>query len=488
MIVPSSANDMMLMEGISTCICMDGYMFQNGECVRCTVGYFCNNGRINAIVPCPFGSFSPVAGLRSSDECLICGNKNITIMLDWDSPRTSVFTCLGDFVVFDANVNINLHKSVYVFSANTDALRTQELIGISRIIFGVQSFDITYTYIKNKITYTITMQPEFIVDAMSVLLSNPRIWANVVDSSRHDPMSYIYIAHQIFCLFFSAVSQEVYSSDFDTSVCYVPFHTSKLTITPGVSQISTEFMQNKNVLFTNHHIVMPNMLMFNELSSVYNTLNYVFDTRSANPLIILPISGNALAVFRNDKPFDLLKMQRTNFEKLLQIQVSTEHVLTMTLGNCQLAVKYLFGTCVFPLLSLSNIVCSYCEPHISYFNHEHNQCMPCTPMKTSKCIACCEKADTQCPDENTPLSVQQLCGNAIHDFSEECDSSDFKSALHTCCTNCKLNVGYYEDPPCSTRCGDFQIAQDVEECDAPGDFSCDMYTCHKKFIQTNTEL
>jgi len=35
------------------------------------------------------------------------------------------------------------------------------------------------------------------------------------------------------------------------------------------------------------------------------------------------------------------------------------------------------------------------------------------------------------------------------------------------------------DPPCSTRCGDFQVAENIEECDSPGDFSCNMYTCRK---------
>jgi hypothetical protein len=488
MFVPSSANDVILLEGISTCVCMNGYMFQNGECVRCMIGYFCNNGRINSIIPCPFGKFSPISGLSSSDECLSCGDKNISTVSEWNSPRTSVLTCLGDFVVFDSNVNINLHKSVYVFSVNTDDLQTQQIIEMSRIIFGVKSFDITYTYMKNKITYTITMQPEFIVDAMSILLSNPRIWATVVVSSTHDPMSYIYIAHRIFCLFFSAVSHEVYSSDSDTSVCYVPFHISKLSMTPGVLQISTEFMKNKLDIFKTDRITMPNTLMFNELSSIYNTLNYVFDTKFSNPLIVVPISGNALAVFRNDNPFDLQNMARKKFERLLQIQVSTEHVLTMVLGDCQLAVKSLFGTCVFAPPSASNIVCSYCEPDVAYFDQDHQKCVACSPAKTPKCIACCEKSDTQCLDENTPQSVQQLCGNAIHDFSEECDSSDLNSPLHTCCTNCKLNIGYYQDPPCSTRCGDFQIAKDVEECDAPGDFTCDMYTCRKIYLQMNTEL
>jgi len=485
MFVPSSANDVVRFEGISTCICINGYMFQNGKCVLCRVGYFCSQGKVNA---CPYGRFSPVSGLGSADECLICGNKNLSMMHEWDSPRTSVFTCLGDFVAFSSNVNINLHKSVYSFTVRTDAIKTDDIIEKARIMFGLQRFDITYTYIGNKITYTITMQPEFIADTMSILLNNPRTWANVVDSSKQNPMSYIYISHRIFCLFFSVVSHDVYSSDFDMSVCYVPFHISKLNKTPGVSQISTEFMENKKNLFTTDRTSMPTVLMFKELSSMYNTLNYVFDVRTADPLVVVPISGNGLAVFREDGPFDLKNMPKREFETLIQIQVVTEHILTMALKDCQLAVNSLFGTCVFSRASASNIVCSYCEPDISYFNHDRGECVPCSPVNSTKCTACCGKSDTQCPDEDIPQSLQQLCGNAIQDFSEECDSSDVNSPLHTCCTNCKLDVGYYEDPPCSTRCGDFQIAQDIEECDAPGDFTCDMYTCRKTALHKNVEF
>jgi len=476
MIVPPLSTDVVLFEGISTCVCMHGYMFRNGECVLCTAGYFCSQGKVSA---CPHGRFSPVPGLGSADQCLICGNKNVTTMPD----RTSVFTCLGDFVAFKSNVNVNLHKSVYIFSVNTDAIKTDDIIKRALVVFGLQRFDITHTYIRSKITYTITMQPEFITNTMSVLLKNPRIWANVVDSSKQDPMSYIYISHRIFCLFFSVVFHDMYSSDFGVSMCYLPFHVSKLSMTPAVSQISTEFMHNKKNLFTTYRIGMPPVLMFNELSAIYNTLNYIFDVQTANPLIVVPLSGNSLAVFKDDGPFDLKNIPKKEFETLLQTHILTERRLTMVLGDCQPAVESLFGTCVFALPSVTNIVCSYCEPDISYFNHERGECVPCSRANSTKCTACCGTSDTQCPDEDTPQSLQQLCGNAIQDFSEECDSSDVNSPLRTCCTNCKLNVGYYEDPPCSTRCGDFQIAQDVEECDAPGDFMCDMYTCRNKNVE-----
>jgi len=427
MIVPSLANDILPFEGISTCVCINGYMFQNGKCVICKVGYFCSEGNVS---PCPFGSFSPISGLGSADECLICGDKKMSTMPEWDSPRTSVFTCLGDFVAFNSNVNINLHKSVYIFTVNADDIKTDEIIKKARIIFGLQRFDITHTYIRSRITYTITMQPDFIANTMSVLLNNPRIWANVVDSSKQNPMSYIYISHRIFCLLFSAVSHDVYSSDFGVSVCYVPFHISKLSMTPGVSQISTEFMENKKTLFTTDKIGMPTVLMFNEISAIYNTLNYVFDVRTTNPLIVVPISSNTLAVFRDDGPFDLKNMPKKQFETLLQIQVVTEHILTMALGDCQLAVKSLFGTCVFSLPSVSNIVCSYCEPDISYFNHDRGECASCSAVNSTKCTSCCGKSNTQCPVEDTAQSLQQLCGNAIQDFSEECDSSDVNSPLH----------------------------------------------------------
>jgi len=485
MIVPSLANEVLLVQGISTCVCMNGYMFQNGKCVLCTVGYFCSQGKVSA---CPYGRFSPVPGLGFAEECLICGNKNVSTMAGWDSPRTSVSTCVGDFVAFNSNVNINLHKSVYIFSVNTDVIKTDDIVEKARIIFGLQRFDISYTYIGSKITYTITMEPEFITNTMSVLLKNPRIWANVVDSSKQNPMSYIYISHRIFCLFFSVVSHDVYSSDFGVSVCYVPFHISKLSMTPRVSQISREFMENRKTLFTTDRTAMPTVLMFNDLSAIYNTLNYVFDVRTKNPLIVVPISGNMLAVFRDDGPFDLKNIPKKEFETLIEIQVVTEHILTMGLADCQIAVNSLLGKCVFSLPSVSNIVCSYCEPDISYFNRDRGECVPCSPANNTKCTACCGRSDTKCPDEDTPQSLQQLCGNAIQDFSEECDSSDANSPLNTCCTNCKLNVGYYEDPPCSTRCGDFQIAQGVEECDAPGDFTCDMYTCRKTTLHKNVEL
>ena len=152
MIVPSLANDVVPFEGISTCVCINGYMFQNGKCVLCKVGYYCSEGFVN---PCPFGRFSPVLGLGSADECLMCSNKNVSTMPEWDIPRTSVFTCLGDFDI------------------NEDDIKTDKIIEKARIIFGFQRFNITHTYIRSRITYTITMQPDFVANIMSVLLNNP---------------------------------------------------------------------------------------------------------------------------------------------------------------------------------------------------------------------------------------------------------------------------------------------------------------------------
>jgi len=100
-------------------------------------------------------------------------------------------------------------------------------------------------------------------------------------------------------------------------------------MTPEVSQISTEFMDNKTPLFTTYRIGMPPVLMFNELSAIYNTLNYVFDVRTANPLIVVPLSGNSLAVFRDDGPFDLKNMPKKEFETLLQTHIVMEHILTV---------------------------------------------------------------------------------------------------------------------------------------------------------------
>ena len=108
--------------------------------------------------------------------------------------------------------------------------------------------------------------------------------------------------------------------------------------------------------------------------------------------------------------------------------------------------------------------------------------------KISMCISSCENWNTQCPDESMLNTGRQLCGNGIHEFSEEWDTSDLASPLHKCCINCKLQTGFYTDPPCSTRCGDFLVANNVEECDSPGDFSCNMYTCKNQNFRQNVEL
>jgi len=206
------------------------------------------------------------------------------------------------------------------------------------------------------------------------------------------------------------------------------------------------------------------------------------------PLVLFPVPGNGLAVFSDNGPLFKYRMTKTEFIVKIRSQLSTEKKLILTLGNCQHAISSLFGECTISSSLLTDVKCSYCEPDISYLDENSNKCTFCAAKTSSNCISCCQNRDTQCRDNDLLENVQNSCGNGIHEFSEECDTSDLDSPLNQCCLNCKIKTGFYMDPPCSTRCGDFQVAENIEECDSPGDFSCNMFTCKIIAMQGKKEL
>jgi len=490
MYVPFIETSISTRVGFSTCVCKDGFMLQNSRCVPCAVGFFCNSRARPPILPCPFGTFSPVAGLRSARQCLSCPHK--TDLLDenvqWKNPRTSILTCLGDFVYFNSNINTNLYKSVFIFSVQTDILNILEINRLGHTMFNQENYDIDYTFMKGIVTYTITMKNDFINEFTLKLLASAGIWSDIVAASKINSMSYIYVIHSIFCSVFSMISNEFFMAEVSQSRCFVPFHHSKFQSVPQVQRISDKFIQGKSSLFVNQRNTIVPVLLFKELVSVYNTLDSVFDMGSEYPLVLFPVPGNGLAVFSDNGPLFKYKITKIEFMSKIKSQLSTEKKLILELGNCQHAISSLFGECAISSSVSTDVKCSYCEPDISYFDNNLNQCTFCTPKTSSDCISCCQNRDTQCQDEDLLENAPNLCGNGIHEFSEECDTSDLNSPLNQCCLNCKIKTGFYMDPPCSTRCGDFQVAQNIEECDSPGDFSCNMYTCRKILLQKNSEL
>jgi len=168
-------------EGISTCVCRDGFMLQNLRCVPCTVGFFCNSRAEPPISPCPFGTFNPVAGLRSARQCLSCQHKmeQLDENVQWEKPRTSILTCFGDFVYFNSNINTNLYKSVYTFPVQTDILNIQEINRLADPFFNQENHIIEYTSMKGIVTYTITMNINFINDFTLKLLASAGIWTEI---------------------------------------------------------------------------------------------------------------------------------------------------------------------------------------------------------------------------------------------------------------------------------------------------------------------
>lgn len=381
--VPVLTNNATRLEGVSTCVCEHGYMLRGSGCVPCEIGFFCNSRGVKPVLLYPFSIFSPIPGLRSSTEYVFWGTKNEADLtfIAWDKPRTSVLTCLGNFVYFDSNVTVNLYKSVYTFSVNTGVLSLDKINQYALGTFFHKNYDIEYNSIQNKITYTTTMQSGFVENLTVILLSNAEMWRSVTASSKINSMSYIYIAHNMFCSIFSAISHKVFADQIAKSRCFVPFRVSTFSSVKLVLKTSALFIQGRRILFGSEMVTTPMILMFKELIAVYNSLDSVFETRSTYPLVLIPVSGNGLAVFMGDRSNSVDMATRNEFAINLRKQVSTEGTLDMKLGDCQHAITNTFGECVIASSNSAKISCSFCEPDISYFDKEHANCTFCTKRK-----------------------------------------------------------------------------------------------------------
>jgi len=132
-------------------------------------------------------------------------------------------------------------------------------------------------------------------------------------------------------------------------------------------------------------------------------------------------------------------------------------------------------------------VCRFCSPGDEFYDLQRQACFACTALALLQCPAdtvktvCTPARDAYCKKVYTIMSeLAGMCGNGVHDFGEQCDSSApvSSSALTECCVaeTCKLRVGYYSDPPCSTLCGD-GIKIEAEECDNFSNQNCNALTC-----------
>jgi len=99
--------------------------------------------------------------------------------VQWEKPRTSILTCFGDFVYFHSNINTNLYKSVYTFPVQTDILNIQEINRLADPFFNQKNYIIEYTSMKGIVTYTITMNINFINDFTLKLLASAGIWTDI---------------------------------------------------------------------------------------------------------------------------------------------------------------------------------------------------------------------------------------------------------------------------------------------------------------------
>ena len=486
-------------QGLQTCTCINGYMMGPTGCVPCRTGYVCDNRVQQSRQPCPFGTFSPIPGLQTVQQCLSCGANRLESAPQyaravWSSPRTSHESCLGGFVAIRTLVHINVVASVFKFTAATDILRMDAMRSIISTVLNTDAYDIAYDY-NNILQVTVTMRPEFINACMSVLLQYPTIWSKIVLASQQHATTYIYTAHGIFCSIVSAAAQQLYASDMRASLCQTPFHPSKFTVYPLTQSIVSEFMHKKRGIFPRATVLVQgsslvnNIRASNEVVRIHNFFNAMLPVEDANRIVIVPVHGTVLAVFA-DTPGSALSLISSSVMRnsLLQTQSISAESTHFQLADCGSAVHALFGECTAAIPDTSGGMCNYCEPDMSFFSLSEQQCKPCTPPSERLCSTCCQNKDTLCVAPPESLSAAQLCGNTIHDFTEECDGTDLNSPLRSCCNNCKLDQGYYSDPPCTTRCGDFVVAIGIEECDSPGDFTCDMFQCKNVTRNRNNEL
>jgi len=381
--------------------------------------------------------------------------------------------------------------SVFRFTVASDVLKVGGIQAIVSTLLDTDAYDIAYEY-NNQLQFTVTMHPGFVGACMSVLLQYPGIWSKIVLASQQHAMTYVYAAHGIFCSIFSAAAQHLYASNMGPSFCFTPFHPSKFVAYPDTQSIVTDFMQKKRSMFPAATILVPgsplvnNIYTSNGVVQIHNFFNALLPGNEANRIVILPVDagGSVLAVFADGAGSTLASISppvlRNSFRQTGSMQFQ--------LAECAPAVHALLGACTAAVHDTSSAMCRYCEPDVSFFSLSDQQCKVCTPPSEGLCSACCQNKDVSCIAPTKALSAAELCGNIIHDFSEECDESDLNSPLRACCTNCQLDQGFYSDPPCTTRCGDFVVAPGIEECDSPGDFSCDMFQCKNVTRNPKNEL
>jgi hypothetical protein len=384
--------------------------------------------------------------------------------------------------------------SVFKFTVASDVLKVSNIQAMVSTLLDTDAYDIAYEY-NNQLQFTVTMHPTFVNACMSVLVQYPGIWSKIVLASQQHAMTYVYVAHGIFCSIFSAAAQQLYASNMRGSFCFTPFHPSKFAAYPSTQTIVAEFMQKKRNLFPGATILIPgspmvnNIYTSNEVVQIHNFFNAILPSHEANRIVILPVQGSTLAVFADGANSTLSSISspvlRNSFRQMQSVSTGSMY---FQLAECAPAVYALLGACTAAVHDTSSAMCKYCEPDVSFFSLSDHQCKVCTLPGEGQCSACCQNKDVSCIAPTKPLSAAELCGNIIHDFSEECDESDLNSPLRACCTNCQLDQGFYSDPPCTTRCGDFVVAIGIEECDSPGDFTCDMFQCKNVTRNPKNEL
>lgn len=485
--------------GVQTCSCISGYMMVATGCVLCPAGFVCDNRVEQSRESCPLGTFSPIPGLQTIQQCLSCGMKRSELTTEyakvvWTNPRTSHESCLGGFIAIRSLVQVNVVASVFKFTVASDVLKVSNIQAMVSTLLDTDAYDIAYEY-NNQLQFTVTMHPTFVNACMSVLVQYPGIWSKIVLASQQHAMTYVYVAHGIFCSIFSAAAQQLYASNMRGSFCFTPFHPSKFAAYPSTQTIVAEFMQKKRNLFPGATILIPgspmvnNIYTSNEVVQIHNFFNAILPSHEANRIVILPVQGSTLAVFADGANSTLSSISspvlRNSFRQMQSVSTGSMY---FQLAECAPAVYALLGACTAAVHDTSSAMCKYCEPDVSFFSLSDHQCKVCTLPGEGQCSACCQNKDVSCIAPTKPLSAAELCGNIIHDFSEECDESDLNSPLRACCTNCQLDQGFYSDPPCTTRCGDFVVAIGIEECDSPGDFTCDMFQCKNVTRNPKNEL
>jgi len=244
-----SVQSMLQLPRSPACACVSGFYPETAilqddstatECVICPAGFYCTAGQTDSgPMPCPFGTFGPAIGQGSDHGCLQCPasiftarnashnssthnqNSNRT-MLNAQALQGSVVDCFSTYTPVHTSRELHLEVCSFVFVVFSNEMRKKDLIAALHRIFNHQLLSVDAVSTFGRIQFSVTLTNEFLVAILFAMSKMDAIWSSLRTVSQQNPTLYLSVARYVFCDSVRQIAHDLYATNLDISVCYMP--------------------------------------------------------------------------------------------------------------------------------------------------------------------------------------------------------------------------------------------------------------------------